>query len=101
MYSHFTADGKALLILGQLLVIFKQLLLTGFDRKVCLPESDDLFTWIAVLHDEITGISGKHIVSNIFVRAFWHIYRFADLGKMFVDNKTAVLTRSLCSFNSF
>ena len=36
--------------------------------KVGLPQSNDLFARIAVLHDQITGIAGQFIVDNVFCR---------------------------------
>ena len=56
--DHFAADGQPLLIFRQGVVPFDQLLLAGLDRKIGLPDRNDLLARVAVHHNEVTRITG-------------------------------------------
>ena len=58
MRDHFAADGQPLLIFRQGVVPFDQLLLAGLDRKIGLPDRNDLLARVAVHLNEVTRITG-------------------------------------------
>jgi hypothetical protein len=33
--------------------------LAGLNGEIGLPQGDDLFAWVAILNNQITGITGK------------------------------------------
>ena len=59
---HFFADGKPLLILGQLVVMVDQLLLARLYGEVGLSNCDDLLARVAIHNDQVAGIAGKPVI---------------------------------------
>lgn len=62
VHFHFFADGKPLLILGQLIVVVDQLLLARLYGEVGLSNCNDLLARVAIHNDQVAGIAGKHVV---------------------------------------
>jgi hypothetical protein len=59
--------------------------------KIGLPQRDDLFARIAVLHDEITGVAREFVINLFTLGAAPDGDHFADLNKMVIDRDAAVL----------
>lgn len=65
-------DRNPLLVLRQLVVVLYKFLLTCFDSKVGLTDSNNLFAGVTVHHDQIAGIAGKHKIFNFPNTAVGH-----------------------------
>ena len=65
---YIAANDQPTAVFVQLIKSVRNLLPISLDSKVGLPQSNDLFARIAVLHDQITGIAGQFIVDNAFCR---------------------------------
>lgn len=95
MRDHFAADGQPLLIFRQGVVPFDQLLLAGLDRKIGLPDRNDLLARVAVHHNEVTRITGEHHILHFPLCARTNVNHFADVGKMVLRCVPAVAARQL------
>lgn len=95
MCYHFVTDGKAFLILGQLLVILNQFLLPGFDRKIGLTKSDDLLVGACILNNQIAGIPRKHNIANVLVSCA-SFYDFVNVNKIVLWIEPTVLASDFC-----
>lgn len=67
VFLHFIAKEQAFFILFEPLkyLIVRQLLPTGLDGKIRLPIGYDWFGRIAILDNQVTGISGELIIFNL------------------------------------
>ena len=57
----------------------------GLHRKIGLGKSDFLFSGVAVLGDEITGVAAQHDVIHLALAARAEINHFVDVNKMVFD----------------
>jgi hypothetical protein len=90
------AHDKALVILVKLIEVVRDLLAARLYGKICLTVGNDFLARVAVLDDEIAGVALKFIIKNQFAGSFVHLDRFADLSKMIINVKSAVLACEFC-----
>ena len=98
---HFFADGKPLLILGQLIVVVDQLLLARLYGEVGLSNCNDLLARVAIHNDQVAGIAGENVVINQLNTTVRHGRCFVDLNKTFIHSYAAVFAGCLSFFNEF
>lgn len=65
----------------------------GLNCEVILGEGDFRFSWVAILCDKVTGVTGQHYVIYLTLSTFGHIYRFADISKMIGERFTCIFCR--------
>ena len=99
MFFDLAANGKALLIFGKLGVIFGKFLLAGFYGKIGLTGGDDIFARVTVHHNQIAGVSGKHIAGKTAFCARTDGNHLGGVTEM-VGNIIATVFASIHSFEN-
>lgn len=64
----------------------------GLDCEIGLGEGDLLLSRIAILRDEIAGVSGQHDVVDLSLTTQTEIDHFPDVGKMVTEFMTRKFT---------
>lgn len=59
-------NDKPFSVFVKLVEVISDFLRPRLYGEICLPKSDDFFSWVAILDDEITGIACKRVVNDGF-----------------------------------
>ena len=92
------ANDQSAAVFVQLIKPVCHFLTVGLDGKVSLSQCDDLFAWVAILHNQIAGIAGQFIVDNAF-RCRTGFNDFPDLRKIGRGIMPAVFAGDHCALN--
>lgn len=80
------ANHQPLVVLVQLVEVVCHFLPARLQGEIGLSKGNDFFARVAVLHDQVTGVTGEPVIENCFrFRPGRHFDRFPDLGKMVGD----------------
>ena len=100
-FLRFTQSAPGFCALNQRNAFLNQFLLSGLHGKIALGKSDFFLFGIAVLRNQITGITRQHIVLHRSAGALAGLDHFRDLTKMIRHLDTAGFTGFHCTGNSF
>ncbi len=72
----------------------------GLDGEVGLSKSDDFFSGVCILDDEVAGVAGELDTFYRSFASFADFDHFEDILEMIGRNVAAVLTGFFCPFDS-
>ena len=79
--------------------MFSLYLLTGFYRKISLPNCDNFFSWVSVLYDQVADIAREQDIVHFALCTGADRNHFANLGKMVIHNICKVVSWHTITFD--